>query len=135
MAMQIFLWQGPCETVGERTYYSHFSLNGAQYSVGDCVHLFPESDGDCPHYIGRIQAAFVDNSQNLADPHCIEVRGNDLDHGCRPCTMFRVDVAWGPLHPDSLQKYMPDLPRNFTRKLGIVGLPLALMMIQRVTHI
>jgi hypothetical protein len=45
---------------------------GVEYKAGDCVFLYPE-DETFPHYVGRICAAFVDESTGYADPHCIQV--------------------------------------------------------------
>lgn len=71
--MQEFHWQEFChqDTVNQRTHYKGFTLNEAEYLVGDCVSLFPENLGESM-YIGRIVNAFVDASV-AGDAHCIEV--------------------------------------------------------------
>lgn len=71
---QVFNWEGPGTQKSDgRIYYQKFSLNHVSYTIGEYVYLYPETDDGYPHYIGKILGAFVDNSANLQDPHCIEV--------------------------------------------------------------
>eukprot|EP00798_Chlamydomonas_sp_ICE-L_P001719 gene1719-33126_t len=85
-SVQVFYWLGEGRHHSDgRLYYTHFSLNGTKYSLGDCVYLFPEGE-NYPHYIGRIKSAFVEALTGQADPHCIEVKWYERRVNLEPST-------------------------------------------------
>jgi hypothetical protein len=106
MSLQIFAWDGCSHQDHEqqRTYYNGFTLQETKYRVGDCVYLFPESEG-IPLYLGCIQSAFADGSPGASDTHCVEVGGIRLasfgafDEAMRtpnvlPALLFDMQVRW-----------------------------------------
>ncbi|GFH19891.1 uncharacterized protein HaLaN_16920 [Haematococcus lacustris] len=71
--MQVFYWVGQGTQRDGKTFHTAFALNSVTYQIGDSVFLYPEEES-CPHYVGRIVSAFVDEHSGHADPHCIEVK-------------------------------------------------------------
>eukprot|EP00955_Chlamydomonas_euryale_P012531 134875-Chlamydomonas_euryale.AAC.7 len=78
---QAFSWSDPhsshYDATTRRSHFSGFSLQETSYSVGDCVLLSPQKDGDLP-FVGRILGCYADASQVGDLSHCIEVRAPEL---------------------------------------------------------
>ena len=80
-----------------RTYYRAFMLQDRRYQIGDSVYLHPEHDGMPPH-LGKLQAAFTDNSPGALDVLCIEVASLSLLLPLRPLVLPPAVLKLTDLH-------------------------------------